>query len=202
MNDVFALWKGYCYRVVMRLRRGRRFQVGRQLRLYGRLSIRGPGTVIIGDRVAIWGRVNAWTYAPSAQILVEDDVILSGSRLAAAQQIRVRRNALVAEASIRDTDFHSTRADRRSPEAPVRVEAVDIGENVTIAAGAVLLPGTTIGENAIVGEAAVCWRSVAANTLVVGNPATVAKPIPSREAGASSSAHSALRELSGTHSSR
>ena len=177
MIDVIPLLKGYWYRVMMRMRR-RRFSAGRGFRIFGQLSVRGPGMVVIGDDVAVCGRVHAWTYAADAQILIEDDVVLSGTRFAAARRIRVGRNAVVAEASIRDTDFHSTRADRRSPEAPIRVAAVDIGEHVQIAGGAVLLPGTQIGENSIVAPAAVCMRSVPPNKLVLGNPAMVAAPIP------------------------
>jgi acetyltransferase-like isoleucine patch superfamily enzyme len=174
--DTIALWKGRWYRTVMRLRR-RRFQAGRHLRIFGRLSANGPGAVILGDNVTIWGRVNAWTYAADARILIEDDVVLNGTRFAAARQIRVGRNAFLAEASIRDTDFHSTRADRRSPDAVVRVAAVDIGENVRVSSGAVILPGASIGENSVVGAASVCMRSVPANMLVIGNPAKVAQPL-------------------------
>src|SRR5215217_7381063 len=41
---------------------GRRFRAGRGLTVYGRLSVRGPGEVVFGDKVAVWGTVNAWTY--------------------------------------------------------------------------------------------------------------------------------------------
>jgi acetyltransferase-like isoleucine patch superfamily enzyme len=142
------------------------------------LSVRGPGEVVLGDNVALWGRVNAWTYTSDAKIVVADDVMMSGTRLGAAREIRVGRNAILADASIRDTDFHSTRADRRSPDAPVRVAPVFIGENVWVAAGAVLLPGTSIGENSVVSAAAVCMRSFPANKVILGNPAKVAMPIP------------------------
>jgi acetyltransferase-like isoleucine patch superfamily enzyme len=60
----------------------------------------------------------------------------------------------------------------------VRVAPVFIGENVWVAAGAVLLPGTSIGENSVVSAAAVCMRSFPANKVILGNPAKVAMPIP------------------------
>jgi acetyltransferase-like isoleucine patch superfamily enzyme len=123
--------------------------------------------------------VNAWTYDPAARIVVDDNVMMSGTRFACAREIRVGRECILADASIRDTDFHSTRADRRSADAPIRVAAVDIGTNVWVAAGAVLLPGTVIGENSVVGAGAVCMRSFPANKVILGNPAKVAMPIPS-----------------------
>lgn len=173
-----ALLKGYWYRAVLSAL-GRDFRAGRRFRAFGRLSVRGPGSVVFGDNVALWGRVNAWTYAPGARILIADDVMMSGTRFACAKEIRVGRNSIVADAGIRDTDMHSTRADRRSPGAPVRIAPVEIGENVWVAAGAILLPGTNIGENSVVGAAAVCMRSFPANKVILGNPAKVAMPIPS-----------------------
>lgn len=176
-----AVLKGYWYRAIFRLL-GRRFRAGARFRVFGRLSVRGPGQVVFGDNVAIWGRVNAWTYAPEARIVVEDDVMMSGTRFGCARLIRVGRECIVADAAIRDTDFHSTRADRRSPDAPIRVAPVELARNVWVGAGAVLLPGTSIGENSVVGASAVCMRSFPADKVILGNPAKVAMPIPSRDA--------------------
>lgn len=173
-----ALTKGYWYRVVLRLL-GRRFRAGSRFRVFGRLSVRGPGEVVFGDNVATWHRVNAWTYSADARLVVGNNVMMSGTRFACAREIRVGRDSILADASIYDTDFHSTRVDRRSPSAPIRVAPVDIGDNVWVAAGAVLLPGTTIGENSVVGAGAVCMRGFPANKVILGNPAKVAMPIPS-----------------------
>lgn len=48
---------------------------------------------------------------------------------------------------------------------------VEIGANVWVGAGALILPGVVIGDNAVVGAGAVVTRSVAPGTTVVGNPA-------------------------------
>lgn len=173
-----ALLKGYWYRAVLTML-GRRFRAGSRFRVFGRLSVRGPGEVVFGDNVATWGRVNAWTYSPDAQLVAGDDVMMSGTKFACARRISIGRGSILADASIYDTDFHSTRADRRSPDAPVRIAPVEIGENVWVAAGAILLPGTTIGQNSVVGAAAVCMRSFPADKVILGNPAKVAMPIPS-----------------------
>lgn len=173
-----ALLKGYWYRAIL-WALGRDFRAGRRFRAFGRLSVRGPGSVVFGDNVALWGRVNAWTYSPDARIVIADDVMMSGTRFACAREIRVGRNSILADAGIRDTDMHSTRADRRSPAAPIRVAPVEIGENVWVAAGALIMPGITIGENSVIGAAAVCMRSFPANKVILGNPAKVAMPIPS-----------------------
>jgi acetyltransferase-like isoleucine patch superfamily enzyme len=172
-----ALLKGQIYRVYFRLR-GVRFRAGRNLRVFGSLSVRGPGEVVFGDNVTVYGRVMPWTYAPKARVVVGDDVILGRVKFACVQEIVVGPGCIIGESSIMDTDFHSSRADRRSPAAPVRVAPVHIGANVWIGQNAGILPGTRIGDNSVVGFGAVCMRPFPANVIIVGNPAKVASPIP------------------------
>lgn len=173
-----ALLKGRLYRLYCALR-GRRFEAGHGLALYGRLSVRGPGSVALGNDVAIYGRVNLWTYAPDARITIGDNVMMSGAKLGCQQDIRIGRDSVIAESSIRDTDFHSVRADRRLPGAPIRVAPVVLEENVWVGSSAIILPGTSVGRNSVVGAGAVCMRAFPADKVILGNPAKVAMPIPS-----------------------
>lgn len=48
---------------------------------------------------------------------------------------------------------------------------VQIGANVWIGSGAIILPGVNVGDDAIIGAGAVVTRSVPAGATVVGNPA-------------------------------
>jgi len=50
---------------------------------------------------------------------------------------------------------------------------VHIKRNAWIGAGATILPGVTVGENAVVAAGAVVSRDVQANTVVAGIPAKV-----------------------------
>ena len=54
---------------------------------------------------------------------------------------------------------------------------VVLKKNCWIGAGASILPGVTVGENAIVGAGSVVTKDVEANTIVAGNPAKVIKRI-------------------------
>ena len=50
-------------------------------------------------------------------------------------------------------------------------KAVHIKENAWIGAGAIVLPGVTVGKNAIVGAGAIVTRDVPDDTVVAGSPA-------------------------------
>jgi maltose O-acetyltransferase len=60
-----------------------------------------------------------------------------------------------------------------------RIARVDIGKRVFVGAGAIILPGSRIGDDAIVGAGAVVRGDVPARTLVVGNPAKVVSDVES-----------------------
>jgi acetyltransferase-like isoleucine patch superfamily enzyme len=52
-----------------------------------------------------------------------------------------------------------------------------IERNVWIAAGAIIIGGVTVGENAVVAAGSVVTKDVPPNTLVAGNPARVIRSI-------------------------
>lgn len=58
---------------------------------------------------------------------------------------------------------------------------IHIGKNVWIGAGATVLPGVTIGDNAVIGAASVVTKDVPADMIAVGNPAKVIRRIPERQ---------------------
>ena len=62
------------------------------------------------------------------------------------------------------------------PEQPavrrnVYAKPIVVGHGVWIGAGAVILPGVTIGEHAVVGAGAIVTKDVPAGVIVAGNPA-------------------------------
>jgi acetyltransferase-like isoleucine patch superfamily enzyme len=175
-REARAIAKGLWCRVWSRLR-GIRFQAGRNLRIDGRLVLRGPGVVILGDNVRIGMTVTPWTYTPDAVITIGHDSFVNGTSFACCREIRIGDRAILGRSSIMDTDFHSVRADRHSPEAPIRVAPVILEDNVWVAAQAGILPGTRIGQNSVVGFGAVCAGVFPANAVIAGNPAKVVKSL-------------------------
>lgn len=57
------------------------------------------------------------------------------------------------------------------------LKSIHIGKNVWLGAGAIILPGVTVGENSIVAAGAVVTKDVPSNTIVGGVPARVIKKI-------------------------
>jgi len=60
--------------------------------------------------------------------------------------------------------------------APVR-----IGANCWIGAGAILLPGVTVGDNVVIGAGSVVTRDLPSDTVAVGNPCRVMRPVGERD---------------------
>lgn len=172
-----ALAKGHLYRIYFRVR-GIRFCAGRNFRVFGSLDVRGPGEVVIGENVAVYGRPTPWTYSREARIVIGDNVNLGPVEFGCVREIVIGSDSLVGRCNIMDTDFHSTRADRHSPDAPVRIAPVRIGTNVWIGQNVGILPGTRIGDNSVVSFGAVCAREYPPNSIIAGNPAKVAGKIP------------------------
>lgn len=78
-----------------------------------------------------------------------------------------------------------------------RIAKVHIGKRVYVGAGAIILPGVTVGDDAIVGAGAVVRRDVEPGTIVIGNPAQVVGTAD--EFAAKHRAHQAVRPLYPSH---
>lgn len=167
-----ALARGYWYKGMARLL-GIRFYAGRNLRVFGTLSLKGPGIVRFGDDVVVDMTVTPWTYDRDAVIEIGDGTYLNGTQFGCGCSISVGPRSILANASIMDTNFHSVEVDRNEPGAEVKSAPVRIGTNVWIAARAGILAGTTIGDNSVVGYGAVCAGTYPANALIGSPRATV-----------------------------
>jgi acetyltransferase-like isoleucine patch superfamily enzyme len=151
----------------------RRLRAGKNLRIFGKLHLHGPGQVVLGDNVTISMIVTPWTYSPEAIIEVGGHTFLNGTRFGCQRRISVGPYSILADCRIMDTNFHSISMNRHDPSAPVKVSPIEIAENVWVAAQAGILPGTTIGANSVVGFGAVCSGAYPANAIIAGNPAKV-----------------------------
>lgn len=58
---------------------------------------------------------------------------------------------------------------------------VNIGNNVWIGAGAIIMPGVNIGDNSVIGAGSVVTKDIPANVVAVGNPCRVMREISERD---------------------
>jgi acetyltransferase-like isoleucine patch superfamily enzyme len=72
------------------------------------------------------------------------------------------------------SEGHPLAPDQRQSLLPGKVH---IKKNAWIGAGATLLPGVSVGENAVVAAGAVVTKNVPANTVVAGIPAKIVKTL-------------------------
>ncbi len=156
------------------------------------LRSRHPDAVRLGDYVSCYAGCS-FAIGENGRCSVGDFTLLNGALLMAEELIEIGNYCLVSwNVGIADSDFHpidpvERRRDaialapyykERPPRPPIRTAAVRIGDNVWIGMNAIILKGVTIGENAVIAAGSVVSKSVAANTIVAGNPAVVVKELP------------------------
>jgi acetyltransferase-like isoleucine patch superfamily enzyme len=158
---------------------GPRVRIGKNFCLQGRLTFRGPGTVIFGDDVTVGAHATPYTHARDAVIRIGDRSFVNGTRFGCAQEITVGEDALLGDARIFDTDHHPlSRRRRTDPSLPVTTEPVVIEDNVWIGGGASVTSGTTIGRDSVIAHAAVVTKDVPPGRVWGGNPACDIGEVP------------------------
>jgi acetyltransferase-like isoleucine patch superfamily enzyme len=129
----------------------------RERSVVGAGSVIGAGSVLDSDvRVGSRARVQSGVYL-TAFTLVEDDVFIGPGAI---------------------TTNDDTMG-RHGPQAPLR--GAVLRRACRIGAGAVLVPGVEVGEEAFVAAGAVVTRDVPARGVVMGNPASVVREVPDED---------------------
>jgi maltose O-acetyltransferase len=100
-----------------------------------------------------------------------------------AGRVTVGRLAQIGARALILTTCHPVEAEGRMRRGPARTwtEDVQIGELTWIGAGAILLPGVTVGPRSVIGAGSVVTRDIPADVIAVGNPARVIRRLPTRE---------------------
>lgn len=135
----------------------------------------GDGTRVWQHAVVLEGARIGRDCNICAHTFIENDVVLGDNVCLKCgvflwDGLRVGNNVFIGP--------NATFCNDRYPRAGVRdarrrLLPTVVKDGASIGAGAVILPGVTIGENAIVGAGAVVVRDVPRDVTVVGNPARV-----------------------------
>lgn len=158
-----------------------------------RIKMVKGGRIVLKENVTIhsWWYVNPGlnhrstlaVISPEAELILSDNVGISGSTIICSTKIIIGENTLIgADAFILDNDMHLPGIDGiwLSTYGSTQAGApISIGRSCFIGARAIILKGVTIGEGSVVAAGAVVTRNVPPYSLAIGNPAQN-KPLPER----------------------
>ena len=152
----------------------------------------GSGVTInssfLSNLVGLYSRTIIITRASGAEIVIGDNVGISGATIYARKGIFIGDNTLVGgNAKILDNDFHPIQLEDRmkqlgNPHGGDETELIPtreirIGKNCFIGCNSIILKGTVLGDGCVVGAGAVVSGKFEDNSVIVGNPGKVVKKL-------------------------
>ena len=159
--------------------------------------------LIIGDNVTIkssflsnlvglYSRTIIVTRAFGAEIIIGNNVGISGATIYARSRIEIGENTCIGgNVKILDNDFHPLEIETRNrllndsnggDSDLVPAKPIKIGKNCFIGCNSIILKGTIIGDGCVVGAGAVVAGKYEDNCVIAGNPARVIKKLKEGEA--------------------
>ena len=127
-----------------------------------------------GNSIGVLAPVYIRTLSETAQILIGDNVGVSGCSISARESVKIGNNVLIGSgALITDSDAHPVDFDERKKDMPGRSCPICIEDDVFVGARAIILKGVRIGCGSVVGAGAVVVNDVPPYSVVAGNPAVV-----------------------------
>lgn len=139
----------------------------------------------LSNLVGLYSRTIIVTRAPNAEIVIGNNVGISGATIYARKSIHIGDNTCIGgNVKILDNDFHPIEWETRNqllkdPNGGdsdlVPAKSIMIGKNCFIGCNSIILKGTVLGDGCVVGAGAVVNGKFEANSVIVGNPARIIK---------------------------
>lgn len=115
---------------------------------------------------------------PGAQIIIGDNVGISGSTISASKSIIIGNNVLIGSGCvICDSDAHPIHPKDRNDNKKTKSIPIKIEDDVFIGARCLILKGVTIGKGAVIGAGSVVTHDVIPMSIYAGNPARFIKKL-------------------------
>ncbi len=164
MNEQFlCLEKLYDFNITRPLEQDKREKMLKEM-----FAEIGEGCYIEPPLHANWGGKHVHfgknVYANFNLTLVDDTHIYVGDYTMIAPNVTIATAGHPINPELREKAYQFNRS-------------VRVGRNCWIGAGAVLLPGVTIGDNTVIGAGSVVTKDIPANVVAVGNPCKVLREI-------------------------
>lgn len=141
----------------------------------------------LSNLVGLYSRTIIVTRAPGAEIIIGDNVGISGATIYARTSIRIGDNTCVGgNCKILDNDFHPIEVEERNQllndlkggnSELIPAKPIHIGKNCFIGCNTILLKGTVLGDGCVVGAGAVVSGQFEAGSVIAGNPARVIRKL-------------------------
>ncbi len=161
---------------------------GNNMSILGRISVVGPGKIIIGDNFCMASgehinpisanmQASFFTDSPDAQIRIGNNVGMSSTRIWVHKGLTIGDNVKIGGGGLFiDTDCHPIDyvVRRNSNEGTCSVPIV-VEDDVWIGAQCIVLKGVTIGARSIIGAGSVVTKSIPSDCIAAGNPCKVLK---------------------------
>jgi len=198
-NQREVTWKQKLRTFLLKQKYGTRLQTDGAVRILGRqpvFKLPGNGKIILGSKVVLnsddENSNTALTFrctlacGLNGTIQIGDNTMMNGVSITSYHKVTIGKNCQIASCTfISDTDFHPVNPQIREREAMgykidhsvVNKKEVNIGNNVWIGWGSIILKGVTIGDNTIIAAGSVVLGDIPANVVAGGNPAVVKKEL-------------------------
>ncbi len=158
---------------------------GAKLKIGDNVTIKSS---FLSNLIGLYSRTIIITRAPEAEIVIGDNVGISGTTIYARKGIYIGDcTAIGGNCKILDNDFHPTDLDKRlkllkdahggDASDLIPAKKIHIGKNCFIGCNSIILKGTVLGDGCIVGAGAVVSGKFEDHCVIVGNPARVVRKI-------------------------
>lgn len=142
----------------------------------------------LSNLVGLYSRTIIVTRTPNAEIVIGDNVGISGATIYARKGIYIGDNTCIGgNCKILDNDFHPIDVEDRiqllndthggDAAELIPTKEIHIGKNCFIGCNSIILKGTVLGNGCVVGAGAVVAGVFEANCVIAGNPARVIKQL-------------------------
>lgn len=168
----------------------RKIHYGKNLITYGRIFIRGRGSISLGDGATInsccetnpiGGGYKTILFAKeTGRICIGNNVGISNTAIVALKSITIEDDVMVGgNCKIYDHDFHSIYFKERMQayDPGIKSAPVLIKQGAFIGAHCIILKGVTIGKFSVIGAGSVVTKDVPDKEIWAGNPARFIKKI-------------------------